>query len=563
MDPEDALLCLEAHATSKIKNAQDISKIVSFGFRGEALPSIASICRLELRTRAADYNQGTEVLVEGGVIKNVNDVGCAPGTSVVVKTIFYNLPARRKFLRNTKTEEFHIQETVLLSALANPGVAFQLTLDSRPVIAVQPSNDLKTRASMVLGKEMMASMVPVEFGEENIKIEGYVARPGLSRTSRRDQRTFVNGRPVEANSVYHAIRDAYHTLVMKGRYPPCVLFLTIDPELIDINVHPAKREVRFHNDRLVGRMVGNAIRRALQNTISPPDITPDPVSVEILATSIPRKISSSSSSFPKIRTSLSNFANELPGMQINRERSENKIPSEEPSLSVGTSFEREESFQPSLENQQSAFDGNSRPGTSISSATREAIKGLRVLGAISDLFLVAEGKEGMVLIDQHAAHERILFEKVLQQARSKDGIRQGLLIPITIEFSGADARILRDNLEGLGKLGFEIEDFGGNTFIINSVPAHFPQVNLSAILRDIIDELQDSPLRSRRADEEKIAQMACKAAVKAHDHLSKVEVSKLLEDLVITELPFTCPHGRPTMINISFKELEKRFGRRS
>ena len=224
MDPEDALLCLEAHATSKIRTAQDIESINSFGFRGEALPSIASVSHLELRTRKADSELGSEVLVDGGVIKSVAEVGCAPGTSITVKTIFYNLPARRKFLRNVNTEEFHIQETVLLSALANPKVGFQLTFDTKPVVAVQANNDLFTRARMLLGKETMASMLPIDYTEEEMRISGFIARPGLSRTSRREQRTFVNGRPIVADTIYYAIREAYHTLVMKGAIPTLLTF---------------------------------------------------------------------------------------------------------------------------------------------------------------------------------------------------------------------------------------------------------------------------------------------------------------------------------------------------
>ena len=563
MDQEDALLCLEAHATSKIRTAHDIEKIMSFGFRGEALPSIASVSHLELRTRQPESEVGTEVLVDGGVIKNVEEVGCAPGTSITVKTIFYNLPARRKFLRNISTEESHIQEGVLLAALANPNAGFQLTFDNRPILAVQTNNDIRTRATMLLGKDTVSSMLAIDYAEEDIHISGFIARPGFSRTSRREQRMFVNGRPIEANPIYFAIRDAYHTLVMKGRYPPTLIFLELSPELLDVNVHPAKREVRFHNPNMISRVVGNGIRRALRGVVAIPTFSVGPV-VRKGGKSVPSAAPEYAAK--AVQTDLissDGTALPVPDFQVSSPR-QIRTPihpirdetTPEPSLS---------DQQPTFEDQADVGGATDSPkitGPSVSAADKQSLSQLRVLGAISDLFLVAEGGEGVVLIDQHAAHERVLFEKVLKEMAEKDGTRQGLLIPVTIDFSNADAKILKGKLQYLLKLGFEIEHFGGNTFIVNAVPAHFPQQNITGMLLDILDELRDAPLGTKRMDEAKIAKIACKAAVKARDHLSQSEITRLLEELAKTELPYTCPHGRPTMINISFKELEKRFGRR-
>ena len=560
MDQEDALLCLEAHATSKIRTAQDIDKINSFGFRGEALPSIASVSHLKLRTRQPELELGTEVLVDGGVIKNVAEVGCAPGTSITVKTIFYNLPARRKFLRTASTEESHIQEVVLLAALANPKVGFQLTFDSRPVVAVQVSNDIITRATMLLGKDTVSSMLTIDYCEADIRVHGLIARPGLSRTSRREQRTFVNGRPIEANPIYYAVRDAYHTLVMKGRYPPTLIFLELSSDLLDVNVHPAKREVRFHNPHMIGRVVGNGIRRALRGIIAAPSFPVGPTARKVNQNLPP--------SLPYVDTTTVQ-----PIDIINPERKVLSVPDvmppyrKENSTSLHSNWNKSASAprEPVPDDEAHAVGSTHTEGisgTSVSAADKNSISQLRILGAISDLFLVAEGGEGVVLIDQHAAHERVLFEKVLNEMANKDGIRQGLLIPVTIDFSNADAKILKGKLEHLLMVGFEIEHFGGNTFIVNAVPAHFPQQNITGMLLDILDELRDSPLRLKRIDQAKIAQIACKAAVKARDHLSQSEITRLLAELAKTELPYTCPHGRPTMINISFKELEKRFGRR-
>lgn len=556
MDAEDALLCLEAHATSKIRSADDIEFVSSLGFRGEAIPSIASVCHFELRTRPAAADVGTEVLVDGGVIRHVSEVGCPVGTAVTARNLFYNVPARRKFLRAIETEEFHISEVVLLAALAHPGVGFQLTLDHRPILSVQPDNDLYSRATMVLGKEMMSAMLRVEHEEQSIVVSGFVARPGLTRATRREQRMFVNGRPVDSDAIYHTIRDAYHTLVMKGRHPPAVLFVRLPSDAVDVNVHPAKREVRFRDDRMVRGVVGAGIRRALRELASSATPAPAPLSRPAPRGSpSPMDLIPPPSVHPLIvprgnpisATAGHDTHVDHPAPAVSTIRDHDTISAAPASMSSPTA---------------PATTPPSRGGTSVSAATAAQIHQLRVLGTVAELFLVAEGPEGIVLVDQHAAHERIMFEKVLRDLRNRECVRQGLLLPITVEFSAADADVLNRHQEQLGNIGFDIEGFGGNTFVVTAVPAHFPKENIAGILREMVDELQESPWAPKRLDAERVAQIACKAAVKAHDRLSAPEIAGLLHDLARTELPYTCPHGRPTMINISYAELEKRFGRR-
>ena len=555
MDAEDALLCLEAHATSKIKSAGDIETIHSFGFRGEALPSIASVTRFSMRTRLATADEGTEVTSNGGVIQNVNAVGCAAGTSITVRNLFYNLPARRKFLRQVGTEESHIEETVLLVALANAAVSFELTFDGRPVITVQGDSDIRTRAALLLGRDTMAAMLPLDFAEEGIRVSGLVARPGLTRSSRREQRTFVNGRPVTSDSIYFALRDAYHSLVMKGRYPPALVFVDVEPDRVDVNVHPAKREVRFRDSRTVGRVVGIGIRQAMRGLVTPAAFPEGPG--KATDAEIPQPAIDFAAAAPTADGGDASgaFASTAPAPYSTSDASYAGTDALETAPVPGAAA-------PIAALVAVTEDGTPGPGTSVSAATRDQIRGLNVIGSIADLYLVAEGASGIVLIDQHAAHERVMFEKFLKEAKAMDGMGQGLLIPITLDFSAADADVLRRNLEAMTKLGFALEEFGGNSYIVSAVPAHFPQENIAGLMRDMIDELRDAPLRSRRADEARIAQCACKAAVKANDRLSDMEVEGLLAELVETELPYTCPHGRPTMINVSFKELEKRFGRR-
>ncbi len=556
MDAEDSLLSIEAHATSKIRTAHDVESIASFGFRGEALPSIASVSRFELRTKTTDETVGTEVLISGGVIKSVSEIGCASGTSITIKNIFYNIPARKKFLRTINTEEFHITEIVLLIALANPHVGFQLSFDQRPIISVQAESDIRTRATMLIGKDTVSAMLPINFNENGINLSGFIARPGLSRSSRKDQRTFVNGRPITSNTIFYAIKDAYHTLVMKGRYPPVLLFMQLDPTLIDVNVHPAKKEIRFRDGHSVGHVIRNGIDRTLKNIVETKRPIPGPT-INVYQNESSNQTKSGSSTRAENAPDSQPSLVDLPPIQNSPQVLVNDVLN---NIDVGKNSGSEATFTPAntdLSKFQSTSDG-----TSVSAVCNNNLLNLRILGAIGNLFILAEGHDGLVLIDQHAAHERIMFEKVLNQMKQKDGIGQGLLIPITLDFSNADANIIVDNLGQLVKLGFEIENFGNNTFIISAIPAHFPQDNISGLLMDIVDELRNSPASPKRADESKIAKIACKAAVKAHDHLTEQEMNNLLKELSAMELPFTCPHGRPTMINLSFKELEKRFGRR-
>jgi len=264
MDRDDAMLCISAHATSKVREAEDIARVSTLGFRGEALASIAAVSRFNLQTRRPEDVAGTEIVVDSGTLRDVRECGCAPGTSVRIRNIFGNLPARRKFLRSKATEEDHIRESVLIQALAHESIAFELLFDDKTVLQAAPTTDMAARAAMLLGRDVVSGMLPIAYDEEGIRVTGLAARPGLTRSARRDQRVFVNSRPAAAPTVFTGIREAYHTLVMKGRYPPVLLFLELDPERVDVNVHPAKREVRFREPRLVGQIVGAALRRALR-----------------------------------------------------------------------------------------------------------------------------------------------------------------------------------------------------------------------------------------------------------------------------------------------------------
>ena len=548
MDREDAMLCIEAHATSKIRQVSDIERIATLGFRGEALPSIAAVSRFRLQTRRVEDDSGTELLVEDGALRDVRECGCAPGTNIRIRDLFRSLPARRKFLRSSATESSHVQETVMLHALSHPGVAVGLVVDGQHVLQAAATDDLGVRVAALVGRDTLRSMLPVHYGEAGITVTGYVSRPGLTRATRREQRVFVNGRPAQADVIYFGLRDAYHTLVMKGRYPLAVLFVDVTPECVDVNVHPAKREVRFRDGRLVGQVVGAAVRKALRE-----------VATEL-----------SPAAQPGFGTLPAAPARDLPVTPVDQPVFGLGGPVSPPSTHVPDAGEPDR--PPGVPHAVPSSAGGSDTtmpavapsggGTAPSAATRSEILSLRVLGTVRDFYIVAEGQTGIVLIDQHAAHERVLFERLLQASRAQDGVQQPLLLPVTVDLPPADVNLLVKNLEHFGRLGFGLEPFGGNTVLVTGVPPHFPQENVAGLLRDVLDELRQSPGAVGRPDEIRIAQAACKHAVRAEDPLSDDEIRTLLHDLARTEMPYTCPHGRPVMINLPFSELEKRFGRR-
>ena len=514
MDPEDALLCLEAHATSKIKTIEEIDRLHYMGFRGEALPSIVSVTRFILQTRVRDAEMGTEVKVDGGMIKETRLIACPYGSSISANRVFYNTPVRRKFLCSIHTEEAHIEAIVLQLALANPKVAFELTFDDRPILSLQVMQDPYIRAAYLFGKHRVdAEMLKVDRQVDGCRIHGLIARPGLTRSNRREQRVFINNRPVHSETIAFAIREAYHGLVMKGRYPLVLLFIELDPNQVDVNVHPAKREVRFRQRKRIGAFISDALRHTLQ-------------------------------------TATDHAYNAVP------KEAEYRLPHAQTGI-----INLPERAHPSTSKEMNTLETRSLRGHSLSAAYRDEICSLRIIGYLHNLYILTEGTTGLLLIDQHAAHERILFEKIYKN-KDKNSC-QGLLIPLTFECPAQDAVLLRKYQATLNQLGFLFEDFGEDSFIIHTIPSQFKPESIEGILREMIDYLHHAAsLKPGRADETLIAKAACKAAVKAYDPLCLPEIKQLLQDLAQAELPYTCPHGRPTMITISTQELATRFGRK-
>jgi DNA mismatch repair protein MutL len=551
MDRDDALLSLERHATSKIRSATDLQAVATLGFRGEALPSIASVSRFRLTTREARAVAGTEIIVNGGKLDIVRDGGEAPGTQVEVRSLFYNLPARRKFLRSENTESRNIEHQGHLQAIGHPQIGFSLLRDDRVLFQLPAAATLSDRIRDLFGAELLQRLVEVAgTGSPKIRISGFIGQAGLSRQTRTQQLVFVNGRAIESSLISGAIREGYHTALMKGQYPVTFLFLEIDPASVDVNVHPAKREVRFRDPT----GVREAIVQCIQQTL------------EAGRTEWQEKfrapVSSPAAGAGKVAPDLS-LRSEIPAPhQIHREL---------PHLSAPVAGVADPGKTPVPEIVGQALR---LPAAHVDSAS-EALalqrseplatqQQFQIIGVLNRLYVLMENADGLVLVDQHAAHERILFEELRRRMEEQGVPTQKLLLPQTFDVPPRDADWIERNLSILQRMGIGIESFGPGTFKIDSLPSFLDVSDPAQFMRKVIDDLKSASntASAMRLGEEMIAKTVCRHAVKANDALRYPEVEKLIRDLLDCDLPYCCPHGRPTMIQISLAELEKKFGRK-
>lgn len=602
MNRDDALLCLERHATSKIVKAEDLAAIATMGFRGEALPSIASVSRFTLTTRERESAspEGTQVIVNGGKIIEVKAAGCATGTSVEVRQLFFNLPARRKFLRTEETEAAHVQHYLTLAALAFPEVAFTFIKDTRTVWqlpaqrqgadAAAKISALRERLRALLGD---VKLIEVDFTAEHadssmaaeesesfedallerpnsqlptpnsrFRVWGLIGAPGVSRATREDQHIFVNRRPVENRGINFALLEGYHTALMKGRYPVCCLFLEINPAAVDVNIHPAKREVKFHREGEVRRSVADAVRQALlafHSAQSEVSGLKSKVGEAVAARSV-AEVGADTDVVPE------SFTPTLP--QFPASAALPPRPSEQPALKMGFAPARPSASAPVAAPNTPSAPQISQPSTLDSRPSTVpppllAVP-LRLVGVVGRLYVVLESDRGLVLLDQHAAHERILFEQMLERLERKEQApSQKLLLPETIELAPRDANFLRGQLEVLTRLGVGLSEFGEQTFLLDALPPFVKVGDARGFTLDLVDELKavGQDVNSARLGEHVVAKTVCRHAVKANDPLAGRELENLVEDLRRCAMPYTCPHGRPTIIEMNYRELERKFGR--
>jgi DNA mismatch repair protein MutL len=549
MDRDDALLCLERHATSKIRTGDDLASIHTLGFRGEALPSIASVSRFRLATRERHALAGTEVIVNGGKIESVKDGGDAPGTQIEVRQLFYNLPARRKFLRTENTESSHVEHQLHLQAIGHPEIGFVLVNDERVVYQLPPALHLRDRIRDLCGGALAAELLEVpEFATDSISIRGFLGKAGVSRSSRAQQLVFLNGRAVENSTINFALREGYHTALMKGQHPVTFLFIDMDPAAVDVNVHPAKREVRFRNAAWIREAVVEATRRALESDRASWSQTFRPA-VPVA----PSHVSLPDETLPLIP------ARE----QVALRRDWSALPLQPETIPAPTAPSPTEPTLP-LETRGPAASESAAPPRPLPVEVATPSQDFRILGVLGKLYVLMENASGLVLVDQHAAHERILFEEMLKRMESQGVPTQRLLLPLTLQVGPRDADWLTHHLDVLTRAGIGLEPFGENTFKIDSLPTFLRGGEPGPLLREIIDDLRETSAQSSklRLGEDMIAKTVCRHAVKANDYLREPELVRLIQDLLACDLPYCCPHGRPTMIQMSYGELEKKFGRK-
>ncbi|HBG06264.1 MAG: DNA mismatch repair protein MutL [Geobacteraceae bacterium GWC2_58_44] len=624
MSREDALLALERHATSKIACDEDLFSLSTLGFRGEALPSIASVSRLSISTRTSDTVEGTEIYAEGGRIKEVKGCGMAAGTVIAVRNLFFNTPARLKFMKSPETEGGHVGELLTRLAISRPDVRFSYLNDGKLVFRALDA-DLKERVANMLGRPIAASLYPVSYQHpDGLKVTGLVAAPECSRSAASHLYTYINGRFIKDKVVQHAILQAYRNFLERGRYPIVAVFIEIQPGEVDVNVHPTKHEVRFREqgrvhdaiqsaiesvlketpwlkrgelNRQMSGQLGKAISGQLVGAITVPETAADPKgaarfdvneTVKPLhqpATSAVLPITSlsiSSARVAEVRELLADYqARPQPPLHARSSSPFQKVATPAPSPLNGDATLSPSPFKgedrrgmgshgaADLQGKPHPHPGPPLEGEGVLGACEFAgstggyFSSLSVIGQFNASYILCQHGTDLVLIDQHAAHERVAFEKLKGEFAGKEVDSQGLLFPETIELSFRESAVVLEHLDELGRLGFELEEFGGNTWLMKGVPQLLASTDYLRTIRDILEEL-GSLSRSRTfsdIQEDILARIACHSVVRGRRTLTHREIAALFSQMDATDFSSNCPHGRPVMQSISLAEVEKMFKR--
>lgn len=528
MSKGDAMMSLERHATSKLVETADLDRLGTFGFRGEAVPSIASVSRFELKTRPQDASTGTEILVNGGKLVHVRECGLAPGTRITVSHLFNPVPARRKFLKSDATESAHIIQTVRLYALACPQTAFTLIEDGRVLFQSPICTTLTERVSEIFGRQLSSDLLPVESTSDGCRLSGLIGKPAINRGTRHELLMFVNRRPVDSRTLNYALIESYATLLAKGRYPVAVLFLDLDPAEVDVNVHPAKREIKFRNEGLVRGFVIRAVLQSLREWGSP---------APQIAAQAEQIADNPAASAPGAK----------PGVMSQPFRPFAPLPPSRPSAS-------------GVPKSASSFE--SPPVSPLPRSTNPAVlMGWRYLNTAHGDYALFEAPGGLVVLDRRAAHERVWFERLSAQFSIGEVASQRLLFAVPVELDAIASALLIDRLRFLHRHGLEVGEFGRNFFRIEAVPVWLEPSDAEGFLRDIIGLMREGRLDDRKAGlaREELARLAAQKAVRLPASLSENEAQALVTQLFACSQPHTSPTGRPTHFEISRGELAKRF----
>lgn len=536
MNSDDAKLAILRHATSKIRLAEDLSKISSLGFRGEALPSIASISKFTLTTRQHTDSLATYVEVCGGKLTDVREAGANVGTTITVSELFYNTPARQKFLKTPSTESGYINNIISKLALSHPEIAFRLLSNDKLILSTPGTNDLCDAISSIYGYKVAAEILPITFNEgDGINITGYLSKPAILKSNRNWQTFIVNSRIVQSRFIAKAIDSAYHSLLPKTGYPLVVISITVPIDSLDVNVHPQKNEVKFSNEQLIYRMVYKAIVNTLKET---------PHTPENLASAIEPR----------------------PLLEYNKAKLNSNFVDSEYKPTKTVTLWQEEAMP--FSDVQKIIKQDNRPYLDRETANLQLPETQEVdnhcefqpLGQIEDCYIIARGEDGLYIIDQHAAHERILYDRM---SRAVGRIpAQQLLTPLFFEYDPEETQLIEEHYNIFHQLGFTLDQVGPNTMRLLEVPADIPLIEVEAIIREILGVLGNLQSPSAQDLRHACLQMAaCRAAIKAGESLNMRQIKALLDELFNTDLPYTCPHGRPAIVKFGPKELARMFKR--
>ena len=527
MSRDDALLSLERHATSKIASAEDIEHIVTLGFRGEAIPSIISVSKAVIDTKRKEDMFGTRLIIQGGVLKHVTDVGRDAGTDVEIRNLFFNLPARRKFMKSEQTELRYIKSILYETAIASPGLNLKLISDGKEVFSYRGCTEREEMLEQIFGKTLAKQMIPMNVSVNGVEIRGFVGKPETARTSGFNQTIIVNGRPVRSKSISRAVLDGYGPTVGKGLFPAFVLYLETDPSRLDVNIHPAKREIRIHREYPVLESLRQIVSQVLQTMGAAPE----------LGYSTPVTVYNP----PSV-----NWQRETPR-----------------TYSAETYF-----GQPAAQTKM-IFTNTSPDTLPIQPDTHTDIRIEKdaapyegpAFWQLKDRYIITTVKEGAIIIDQHVAHERIIYEEVLEQLTGRPPASQQLLFPLTLDFSAADYDIFLPMIPFLNRIGFSVREFGERSVIVDAIPSGKARFEEGNIFYEYIDEMRVHGKLSSGYTEKLAAAIACRSAIKAGKPLNQTEMQYLVDRLFATQNPFNCPHGRPTIVRLTLDELDHRFGR--
>jgi DNA mismatch repair protein MutL len=506
MSRDDLLLCVERHATSKIEKTSDLFCVRSLGFRGEAIPSIASVSRMQITSRVKDQLAGHRLRIEGGKLISIEETGAPPGTVVEARVLFFNVPARRKFLRAVGTETGHIVDTLVRAALPFPRINFRLEDVGKTILSLSASDGILPRLSALMGRNVAEAVIEKKGGNDDLIITAYLAPSDLARSRGDRLFVYVNSRSIRDRLVTRAIMEGYGQRLMKGQYPQAVLFIEIDPTEVDVNVHPTKQEVRFHNSRIVYQAVASTIEKALSQTT---------------------------------RT----FGTPEPGFHRLAEE-ENVASVSEPAWGYAQIHE--------------PLTYPAGAGSEQESFIKE---GPQAIGQLGNTYILCQVKDGLLIVDQHAAHERVMYENLKRQFQASQIEAQALVFPFSVELNVKEKRIALEKMDRLSRFGIELDHFGGNTFLLRSVPALLSNAEWDTFISELIAELGEGETDEAGFLDKTLKIMACHGALRAGHSLTRDEMTHLVRQLEEMDLPTNCPHGRPIFKHLTFREIEKMFRR--